>query len=115
MPGVGVLVFKWDAIARLISELGPDWEQKIARVPANHDLSTLAVAVAVGTGKSYDEIMELSPPIFPTITATVAALNLAFHGKRESPQVAAENPPRPKTLRRLISWLTSLSGRRARA
>lgn len=100
VPGVGVLSFNWDAIARLVETFGQDFDAKLSEAFIHSDVRTIAQAVAIGTGKTVDEIMLLSPPIVATSNAISVALNLAFHGPKGAPPAKGEsNPPR------WISWI----------
>ncbi len=92
-----LLVFDWNALARLESELGEDFDQKIAQAGYKMDLGTLAIALAVGFTKHWPEvtaqlITEEAPPVIKTMEVLGKALNLAFYGSEEAPE-AVENPP----------------------
>lgn len=92
-PGLGELRYDWDAIARLVDVFGNDFDAKITAAALATDLDTIAKAAAIGCGKTAEQVKALSPTITPTVQAIMAALNLAFTGKREAPPVAGENPP----------------------
>lgn len=99
LAGVGVLRYTWDGIARLKSELGDNFDERISDATVRIDVDVLAVAVAVGSGKTPGEVMAISPAIVPTSRAVIAALNLAFHGTEGAPRAsAAANPTKAKSL-----------------
>lgn len=87
ITGVGTLRYDWDAVARLVDAFGPDFDAKLGAAFIHTDMSVIARAVAIGTGKTEDEIKAACPPIMPTINAIHAALNLAFHGQGKAPPV----------------------------
>lgn len=94
MPGLGVLSYDWDAVARLVAALGSDFDTKITQAALETDMETLATAVAIGLGESVEYVKDISPPITLTVAAVMEALNLAFNGQREaSPADGSENPP----------------------
>lgn len=110
VPGLGVLIYNWDAVAQLVAALGSDFDAKITAAATATDIKTIALAVAVGTGKTVAEVMTASPPYVPTAMAVIAALNVAFNGVKGAPPVADANPPR-STASRLISSLRRALGR----
>lgn len=95
VPGVGTLRYDWDAIERLIAELGADFDARISKAAQTLDVGVLALVVAIGAGVSVDDVKRASPPITPTFGAVIAALNLAFHGQQEAqPSDGDANPTR---------------------
>lgn len=95
VPGVGVLKFDWDRVAALVTELGQDFDARISQAAVTMDLDTMATAVAIGTGKTAEDVRKASPPIAATFDALSEALNRAFHGAKEAPPANGKaNPPK---------------------
>lgn len=105
LPGLGVIRFNHDALARVRDVLGPEWDKVLSDAMLTHDMETIDKVVAIGLGKSFEEVWAFSPPVVPTIEAVMVALNLAFHGQREAPRDADENPP---VLQGIISRMRSV-------
>lgn len=114
------LVFDWEALARVKSELGGDALKIIAEGP---DPERLALIVAIGLARLHPEmsapaVMALSPPFVPTMNAVSAALSVAYWGPKGPPaEVPEPNPPvglaRIRTpLSGLWRWLTGQGSRR---
>lgn len=102
-----VLVFDWDALARLSEELGTDFDTKIAQAGYDLDLSVLAVALTVGFRREWPEatpeiIKRSGPPLVKVVEALGQALNLAFYGSREAP-TGPVNPPTRRSRREASS------------
>lgn len=92
------VVYDWDAVARLVEALGPEFDGKIAEATTRLDLEVLAEALVIGLQRDWPEadaatIRRASPPIFEVQRAIGAALNLAFHGREEGSAQPPENPP----------------------
>ncbi len=101
------LVFDWDALARLETELGSDFDVKIAQAGYNLDLPVLATALAIGFKRNWPEVTpdlvkKAGPPLVRVIEALGQALNLAFYGSTEAP-TAPVNPPTNRRSRRASS------------
>lgn len=101
------LVFDWDALARLETEIGADFDVKIAQAGYDLDLKILAIALAVGFKRNWPEvtpelIMKVGPALVRVIEALGQALNLAFYGSMEVPK-APVNPPMNRLSRRASS------------
>ena len=97
------LVFDWDALARLETELGSDFDVKIAQAGYDLDLGILASVLAVGLQREWPEvtpeiIKQAGPPLVRVIEALGQALNLAFYGSTEAPPATA-NPPNRRARR----------------
>ncbi len=95
-----ILVYDWDAIARLQSSLGKDFDQKIAQASIDVNLEVIAQTLSIALIKrnplTVEEIKALSPPILEVTSALGRALNLAFYGKETLEQeVAAQQPENP--------------------
>lgn len=105
-PGLGVLQYDWDAVARLVAALGPDFDTKISHAAINTDLDTIALAAAVGLGETPEYVKDVSPPIASTAQAVMEALNLAFHGEVEAP--AATGDANPTLWTSLVARVTRL-------
>jgi hypothetical protein len=98
LAGLGVLKFDWERLAKLVDVLGPDFDTKLSKAALNYDLQTITVAISIGLGGvDADEIKRASPPLISAVGALMAALNIAFHGGKEPPQDAGENPPKRKS------------------
>lgn len=104
IPGLGTLKYDWDAIARLIDAFGQSFDTKLSEAMVSNDLEAIATAVAIGLGGEWtpEAVKQASPPIVPTVSAVMVALNLSFHGSKEAPAATGdENPPTPPTGTRL--------------
>ena len=95
--GVGVLVYDWDAIGRLVDALGADFDTKISEAATALDMKIIATALSIGAGVSVDDVMRASPPIRQAMDAINTAFILAFHGHTGVPQNATENPTQATT------------------
>lgn len=103
VPGLGVLTYDWDAIARLIDAFGQSFDTKLSEAMVSNDLDAIATAVAIGLGgeTTPEDVKRASPPIVPTVNAVMVALNLSFHGKKEAPAATGDgNPPRTSSAKR---------------
>jgi len=104
------LCFDWTAIEALVEILGKNFDSQITRASLEFDTPVLAKALSVGLEKHQpgefpaENIMELSPPVIPAVTAIQQALTVAFHGKLEVPESRDGNPLRRlgRTLSRII-------------
>jgi len=108
------LCYDWSAIEALVEVLGKDFDSQITRASLEFDTPVLAKALAVGLEKYQsgefgpEDIMELSPPVIPTVTAIQQALTVAFHGTLEVPESRDGNPLKRlgRSLSRiLVHWL----------
>ena len=103
-----VLRYDWEAIGKLVTVLGKDFEQEMGRAAVEMDLPVIAKALSIGLlchqpGELTDlDIMEMSPPLVAVHDAINRAITLAFHGTTEVP--VDENPPRAA---RVLRWLTT--------
>ncbi len=91
------LVFDWDALARLKTELGADFDVKIGQAGYDFDLDILAVALAIGLRRHWPDVTPeavkaAGPSLVEVIDTLRQALNLAFSGSKEAPAPAV-NPP----------------------
>lgn len=98
--------YGWGGVALLQSQLGDDWDQKIAEAAVTTKVEVIAQALAIGLQDAWPEVtpaklIALSPPLGPAVQAINQALQLTFHGPRG---VAQENPP--KLLARLRAGLS---------
>jgi len=106
IPGLGLLHYDWDAIARLIDAFGQDFDSTISEAMVKNDMTAIATAVAIGLGPTVtpDEVKAVSPPIVPTVNAVMVALNLSFHGEPTgAPHDEAEPNPTTRKARRATS------------
>lgn len=83
-------------IQTLIDEFGSDFDEAISTAARDMDVKTIARFVAIGSGRTVDEVIAESPPVVPTVSAIMEALNVAFHGQKEAPPASdgEANPPR---------------------
>ena len=91
------LVFDWDALARLKTELGSDFDVKIGQAGYDFDLDVLALALAIGLRRHWPEVTPemvkvAGPSLVEVIDKLRQALNLAFYGSKEAP-ISTVNPP----------------------
>lgn len=95
VPGLGVLKYDWDAIARLIDAFGQSFDSKLSEAMVANDLDAIAIAVAIGLGgeMTADDVKRASPAIVPTVNAVMLALNLSFHGDVEAPAASGGGNP----------------------
>jgi len=103
-----VLHFKWDALAKLRTEFGDDFLTVVAKACSDANVEVLARVLTMGLSPaaSVEEIMASSPSVMSARLAVETALNLAYFGKKEAPQIEAANPPnRPGILSRWLSRL----------
>lgn len=92
-----VLRFTWDAIARLRSAHGEDFDRMIVRAIDSKDVTFLAEVIGVAAGMDPAEVMAGSPPLVLAGNAIVEALRHSYHGQEGK----TENPP---AARRLATW-----------
>ena len=95
------LRFSWTALAALETKFG-DRALTELNSPAK-----LAETIAIGLQEHHPEmtaarILEISPPLRPTLDTVVAALNRAMWGRASGADRPANPPPRPSLLRRLL-------------
>ena len=100
VPGIGVIRFDWDAIARLVDEFGAGFDSVISQAIVEADVEVLAKTVAIGAVDAItpEFVADVSPPITPTANAIMKALNLAFHGTEGAPAAERDENPPPWTL-----------------
>jgi hypothetical protein len=98
------LRFTWDAIARLRSEYGEDFDRKIIAAIDTKDVAVLAEVIAVGTGLTAHEVMAGSPPLTLAGRAIVDGLRYAYHGQEGQ-------PANPKEARQPATWWSRLMRR----
>lgn len=102
------LRFTWDAIAKLRSEHGEDFDRKIMTAIDAKDVVFLSEVIAVATGMEPAAVMAGSPPLVLAGKAIVNALRYAYHGREGQPE-------NPRVARRLATWwnwlMRKLSGR----
>jgi hypothetical protein len=101
------LCFDWEALAALRTRFGATAE--LGTLVTGSDPRPLAAVIAIGLalhhpGWTEQDVMKASPPVAPTVAAVVSAINIAYHGTPEPPEIADVNPP----MRRLIRWVASL-------
>jgi hypothetical protein len=111
-----VLRFTWDAIARLRSEYGEDFDKKIIMAITTTDVAMMAEVIAAATGLTAHEVMAGSPPLVVAGKAIAAGLRYAYHGQEGQPANPKE-ARQPATwwnrlMRRLsgLVWIRKLSG-----
>lgn len=98
-----VLRYDWEAVGKLITDLGPDFDEKIAKATIQMDLSVIAETLVIGLQRHHPgkltakDIIGLSPPIVSTTDAVNKAISLAFYGTTEAPKV--RNPMMEKILK----------------
>lgn len=97
------LRFTWDAIARLRSEHGEDFDRLIMTAIDSKDVAFLAGVIAVATGLTPKEVMAGSPPLITTGKAMAAALRYAYHGREGKTE--SQNPPAARRLATWWNWL----------
>lgn len=98
IEGLGDLRYDWHAIGRLTDEIGKDFDARISAAARDFDVDVIARVVAIGLGGDWtaDAVKDAAPPMVPTVSAVLEALNVAFHGQREAPPAdpGAANPPK---------------------
>lgn len=99
-----VLRFTWDAIAKLRSEHGEDFDQRIIGAIDSKDVAFLAGVIAVAAGLEPAEVMAGSPPLVTAGKAVVAALRHAYHGREGT-------PANPLEARQPATWWSRLMRR----
>jgi len=105
-----VLCYDWEAIGKLVTELGKDFDSKISAASIDFDLPVLAIALSIGLEKHQPgrfppkAIMHLSPPVIHMIAGIQQAITVAFHGSLEVPGDQESNPPQIllKFLKRIL-------------
>lgn len=103
-----VLHFTWEALAKLKTEFGSDYNGVIGRACLEGDPDVLARALACGLSPAvgFDEIRAASPPLFYAAAKVDTALKYAYFGSLEVPRVAENPHQHPKgILSRLLSLL----------
>ena len=103
-----VLRYDWEAIGKLKSELGSEFDREIARAAMEIDLPVIAKALAIGLERHHSgeltekKIVKISPAVSPTTEAVNRAISFAFHGTEEPPELENENPTLPEKILNLI-------------
>lgn len=100
------LVFNWEAVARVRSELGNDGQAKALA----GDIDGLATLVAIGLAKHHkdfdaDKVKAISPPIMATVKAVEAALIAAHYGPDGMPDDSEDENPQLPPLKTLLGML----------
>lgn len=81
---VYILFFDWQAVAEVLSAMGESVLAKLSEVGALKP-DEMAKLLSIGLSKNHPEmtpekILELSPPLVPTLAALDMALAIAFFG-----------------------------------
>lgn len=92
------LVFDWEALSRLQSELG---ENALASLGFGMEVTALAAFVAAGLqrhhpGVTAEEIIRSAPPLVLTIEAVQKAMEFALWGPDGPPKEESEPHPRKR-------------------
>ena len=110
VPGRGEcrVRYSWDAIARLKTDLGDDWDTAISKAMLAADLDVIAKALAIGLREGWpdvtpDAVKAANPPIALAYSAVRQALNLAFLGTVEAPAAPDQNPPKRGQIARALA------------
>lgn len=107
-----VLRYDWDALAKLKTEFGKDYNEVLGVACREGDTDVLARALMAGLSPAVglDDIKKASPPLLVVTVAIDTALKYAYFGSKEIPPLAGNPLERPKeTL--LSSLLRRLFGR----
>lgn len=102
-----LLVYDWQALARLKTDLGDD---VLSRIAGAGDPVLLSRILAIGLARHQPDlddpptIMRLSPPYMPCVEAVHRAVNAAYWGPAGPPD---EEPP-PNPLQRMATRLKRL-------
>jgi hypothetical protein len=109
-----ILRYDWAAIAEMKVIVGGDVVTPLAQALRDLDLGVSCKALAIGLRAGWPEVtverlMELSPPIVPTMQAVELAIFHAFHGARTLEEVAALSRLNPlrrvaRMIERISSW-----------
>ncbi len=83
------VVFDWEALGRLRAEVGPGFDEKIAKAGYEFNTGVLAVALSVGLKRHWPEVTpeivsEASPAIIKVIETLERALHPAMYGDKEA-------------------------------
>ncbi len=115
-----VMCYDWEAIGRLVTELGKDFDSQISAASIDFDLPVLAIALSIGLEKHQPgrfppkAIMDLSPPVITMIEGIQKAITVAFHGSMEVSGEQSSNPLKIllKFLRKILWdwWRTPSKG-----
>ncbi len=105
------VTFDWEALGRLRAEVGPGFDEKIAKAGYEFNTGVLAVALAIGLKRDWPEVTPeivkaASPAILEVIEALERALHPAFYGGKDA------NPPNRKARRASASAMAKSVFRR---
>ena len=107
-----ILRYDWNAIGKLKTKFGPDFDQKISRASIESDMVIMAVVLAIGLERHHpgklpvEKIIDLSPPVVPVVDAINKAIVYAYHGTTEVSAQPEENPMMAvRLLKKLIPFL----------
>ncbi|HEX9904631.1 MAG TPA: hypothetical protein VGA77_06675 [Propylenella sp.] len=92
------LVYDWQALATLRTEVGEDWTDRVAAIERTTDVDLLARVAAIGLKREWPEctaeqIMQASPPFGLLIVGVMKALTLSFWGERGPEADDGTRPP----------------------
>jgi len=93
--------FTWDAIGKLQSKFGLQYNQVLSEAIEQQDVKKLATIIGIGTGLPAKNIMDDSPPILPMAKSVLLAIDYAYYGPDGPPEEEeSENPPQ--------AWIVTL-------
>ena len=98
-----ILHYDWAAVGRLRALLGiKDFDKKLRALGDGTKPKDMAEVVAIGLARNHpditaEQILEIAPPLVPTVEAFNEALMLAFYGAAGAPE--DDSPDGPLTSR----------------
>ena len=112
-----VLRYDWQALARLRTEFGKDYNEVVGRACQEGDPDVLARALACGLVPAVgaEEVLKASPAMLKVTSAIDLALKYAYFGAEEVPDIGEDPTQRPRgtLLRRLFGGLFGRESSRA--
>lgn len=106
-----LLRYDWEAIGKLKTELGSNFDEIIAAASMEMDLPVIAKALAIGLERHHqgevtaEKIISMSPPVVKVTDVLNGAITKAFYGDKLPTELTDENPTIAARLKNLILTL----------